>query len=218
MSSTKPVLYSYFRSSASYRVRIALAWKDIEFDYKPVNLIAEGGGDQYSAQYKSINPMAQVPALVVGEHCLTQSLAILEYLEEAYPDAPRLLPSDPILRAKSRAISEAIVSGIQPLQNLSVLRKYGDGDLAKAKPWAVFWMEKGFAALEQMLQLSAGKYCVGDQVSFADCCLVPQVANLTRFGIDIKRYPVAQRVYENLIILEAFKTAHPNNQPDTPKK
>lgn len=208
MSSSKPVLYSYFRSSCSWRVRIVLAHKGIEYDTKPIHLLNQ---EQVSDEYKQLNPMGQVPALVVNDRTLTQSLSIMEYLEEAYPQKP-LLPKDLLLRAKVREVCEIIGSGIQPLQNLSVLQKVGEGKME----WGHFYINKGFVALEQVLAKSAGKYSVGDEISFADCCLVPQVFNANRFKVDMAAFPTISRVHDALSSLETFKAAHPTNQPDCP--
>ncbi|KAF6130300.1 glutathione S-transferase zeta 1 [Phyllostomus discolor] len=193
----KPVLYSYFRSSCSWRVRIALAWKGIDYETVPVNLIKEGG-HQFSEEFQALNPMKQ--------------LAIIEYLEETRP-TPRLLPQDPKKRVLVRMISDLIASGIQPLQNLSVLKQVGqENQLA----WAQKVISSGFNALEQILQSTVGKYCVGDEVSMADLCLVPQVANAERYKVDLTPYPTINRINKSLLALEAFQVSHPCRQPDTP--
>ncbi|XP_023384583.1 maleylacetoacetate isomerase isoform X2 [Pteropus vampyrus] len=182
--SGKPILYSYFRSSCSWRVRIALALKSIDYETIPVNLIKDGG----------------------------QQLAIIEYLEETRP-TPRLLPRDPKKRASVRMISNLIAGGIQPLQNLSVLKEVGQ---EKQLAWAQKTISSGFNALEQILQSTAGKYCVGDEVSMADLCLVPQVANAERFKVDLTLYPTISHINKSLLALEAFQVSHPSRQPDTP--
>ncbi|XP_045132524.1 maleylacetoacetate isomerase-like isoform X3 [Portunus trituberculatus] len=169
MTTPKPILYSYFRSSCSWRVRIVLAHKKIDYEYQPIHLLKK---EQVSDEYTKVNPMGQVPALIVEDKMLTQSISIMEYLEETYPQNP-LLPKEPLLRAKVREICEVIGSGIQPLQNLAVLQKIGDEKME----WGHFYINKGFCALEQLLAGCAGKYSVGDQVTLADCCLVPQVYN-----------------------------------------
>ncbi|KAM9646576.1 maleylacetoacetate isomerase isoform 4-T6 [Trichechus inunguis] len=172
MQAGKPILYSYFRSSCSWRVRIALVLKGIDYATVPINLVKDGG-QQFSEEFQALNPMMQVPALKIDGLTIGQSLAIIEYLEETRP-APRLLPQDPKKRASVRMISDLIASGIQPLQNLSVLKQVGkENQLA----WAQNVISSGFNALEKILQSTAGKYCVGDEVSMADLCLVPQVAN-----------------------------------------
>ncbi|KAK7105096.1 maleylacetoacetate isomerase-like [Littorina saxatilis] len=209
---SKPVLYSYFRSSASWRVRIALTMKGIDYDYAPVHLVKDGG-EQNKEEYKSKNPMGQVPALVIDGLTLTQSLPIIEYLEETRPDNP-VLPKEPGKRAQARAIAEVINSGIQPLQNLKTLQALGD----KKTEWAHTVISNGFEALEKMLQSSAGKYCVGDQVTIADLCLIPQCYNASRFSVDMTKYPTIVRIKEALEPLPAFVAADYNNQPDTPKE
>ncbi|XP_073494228.1 maleylacetoacetate isomerase isoform X1 [Phyllobates terribilis] len=214
----KPLLFSYFRSSCSWRVRIALALKGIEYDLRPVNLIQDGG-QQRTDEYKRVNPMQQVPALRIDGVTLSQSLAIIEYLEETRP-LPPLLPGDPLKRAQCRMISDHIASGIQPVQNLDVLQRVGDGKLE----WALHYITRGFQALELLLRDTAGHYCVGDepiislcpQVTMADLCLVPQVFNADRFQVDMTPYPTISRISQALLQLEAFQISHPSRQPDTP--
>ncbi|XP_071972898.1 maleylacetoacetate isomerase isoform X4 [Engystomops pustulosus] len=155
--------------------------------------------------------MQQVPALKIDGVTLSQSLAIIEYLEETHPSPP-LLPKDPIKRAQCRMISDHIASGIQPVQNLAVLQRVGDAKLE----WAQHFITKGFQALELLLQETAGQYCVGDQVTMADLCLVPQVANADRFKVDMTPYPTISRINHALLKLEAFHVSHPSRQPDTP--
>ncbi|XP_044927814.1 maleylacetoacetate isomerase isoform X3 [Mustela putorius furo] len=156
--SSKPILYSYFRSSCSWRVRIALALKSIDYETIPVNLIKDQG-QQFSEEFQALNPMKQVPTLKIDGITISQSLAIIEFLEETRP-TPRLLPKDPKKRAQVRMISDTIASGIQPLQNLSVLKQVGqENQLA----WAQKVIHTGFDALEQILRSTAGKYCVGDE-------------------------------------------------------
>lgn len=190
----KTILYSYWHSSCSWRVRIALNWKNIPYETRAVNLL-KPGGEQHVADYRMINPMAQVPTLLIGRcvgynhipenitdsqyallldgHSIIESIAILHYLEETRP-LPALLPQDSYERARVREIVEIIASGVQPLQNLKV-QKYVGRD--KRKEWAQHWINSGFRALEERLSTSAGEYCVGDKVSMADCCLLPQVFN-----------------------------------------
>ncbi|CAL1575274.1 unnamed protein product [Knipowitschia caucasica] len=210
-TSTKPVLHGYFRSSCSWRVRIAFALKGLEYEQVPVNLIKDGG-QQHSQHYQELNPMQQVPAVEIDGMIISQSLAIIQYMDETRP-GPRLLPADPKKRAHVRMISDVIASGIQPLQNLSVLQKIG----AEKVQWAQHFINRGFEALEPILKETAGKYCVGDEISMADICLVPQVYNAERFKVDVELYPTIKRLNETLIEIEAFRTSHPSCQPDTPE-
>ncbi|GAB6020632.1 Glutathione S-transferase zeta-1 [Chamberlinius hualienensis] len=204
-----PILYTYFRSSCSWRVRIVLAYKGIEYEQRPINLLK---GQHLDEEFLKINPMGQVPAFHENGTTLVQSASIIEYLEEQYP-TPALLPKDAIGRAKARAISELIGSGIQPLQNLTVIQKV---DESNKSTWPQFWIVKGFNALEKMLQETAGKYCVGDDVTVADCYLIPQIYNAKRYNVDLTPYPIISRVAANLEKLEAFKVSHPLKQVDCP--
>ncbi|XP_020368421.2 maleylacetoacetate isomerase isoform X2 [Rhincodon typus] len=210
-SSPKPVLYTYFRSSCSWRVRIALAFKGVAYDQVAVNLI-KSGGQQHVDSFKTINPMKQVPALAIDGIILSQSLAIIQYLDETRP-GPRLLPEDAKKRAQVRMISDHITSGIQPLQNLHVLQKLGG---EKKLEWAQHFIINGFQALESLLQYTAGRYCVGDEVTMADLCLVPQVYNAERFKVDIAQFPTIVKINNALLDLNAFRISHPSCQPDTP--
>ncbi|XP_018300048.1 probable maleylacetoacetate isomerase 2 [Mycetomoellerius zeteki] len=207
----KPVLYSYWRSSCSWRVRIALNLKEIPYDIKPVSLV-KSGGEQHSNEFREINPMEQVPALHIDNHTLIESLNILQYLEETRPNRP-LMPADPVKRARVREICEVIASGIQPLQNLVVLIYVGE---ERKKEWAQHWITRGFTAVEKLLSSSAGKYCVGDEITLADCCLVPQIFNARRFHVDLRPFTTILRVDRHLEHHPAFTAAHPNNQPDCP--
>jgi len=211
----KVVLYSFFKSSASWRVRIALAYKGIQYDYISVNITKD---EQFEADYVKKNTQAQIPTLVIDEITLTQSLPIIEYLEETYPHNP-LLPKDPAQRAQVRRIAEIINCGIQPLQNpLSVATKVAEmsGKEEHKTEWIKYWIEKGFEALEKVLETTAGNYCVGDSVTIADLCLVPQVANAIIFKVDMGNYPIISRLADTCNEHEAFKASHPSKQPDAP--
>lgn len=209
-TSVKPLLFSYWRSSCSWRVRLALNLKEIPYDIKPINLI-KSGGEQHSTEYRDVNPMELVPALHIDGHTLIESLAIMHYLEETRPERP-LLPQDAYQRAKVRELCEIIASGIQPLQNIGLLSYVGE----RKKEWGQHWIHRGFRALEKILSTSSGKYCVGDEISMADCCLIPQACNARRFGIDLRQYPNILRIDSELENHPAFRAAHPTKQPDYP--
>ncbi|KAA8582250.1 hypothetical protein FQN60_008990, partial [Etheostoma spectabile] len=197
-----PILHGYFRSSCSWRVRIAFALKGIEYDQAPVNLIKDGG-QQLTEQYKTLNPMQQVPAVEIDGIILSQSLAVIQYIDETRP-GPRLLPADPKKRAQVRMISDVIASGIQPLQNLYVIQKIG----AEKVQWAQHFIDRGF---QDITQLPLQCY-----ISMADICLVPQVYNAERFKVDVGQYPTIKRLNQTLLEIEAFKVSNPSCQPDTP--
>jgi len=205
------ILYSFWRSSCSWRVRIALNLKEIPYEIKPVSLV-KSGGEQHSNDFRDLNPIEQVPVLQIDGNTIIESLNILHYLEETRPQRP-LMPQDVLKRAKVREICEVIASGIQPLQNLFVLIQVGE---AKKTEWAQLFINRGFRAVEKLLTSSAGKYSVGDEISLADCCLIPQVFNARRFGVDLRPYPIILRIDRELENHPAFQAAHPSNQPDCP--
>lgn len=208
-------LYSYFRSSAAFRVRIALNLKGLSYDTQAVHLLKQGG-EQHSAEYAAINPSELVPTLLDQQYVLTQSLSILEYLEEAYPKTA-LLPQNLQQRAQIRTFAQHIACEIHPLNNLRVLQ-YLEQTLAVSNSektaWYQHWIKLGFHSLEQQLQHSNGKYCFGEQASFADCCLIPQVYNAKRFQIDLTEYPKIQSIYTHCMQLAAFQQAAPEQQAD----
>ncbi|KAG1654669.1 Maleylacetoacetate isomerase [Nymphon striatum] len=196
-------------------ITTCLAWKGIEYETIPVHLVKDGG-EQFGNDYTKQNPNEEVPTLLMNDEVFTQSASILEYLEEVYPTPP-LLPKDPKERAKVRAIVETIGSGIQPIQNLRVLMKLSDSKKERAD-WANYWISNRFQSLEKMLEDTAGEYCVGDQVTFADLFLAPQVYNAERFSVDISQYPMINKVNGNLKELDAYKQSEPKNQPDCPEE
>lgn len=207
-------LYSYFRSTAAYRVRIALHLKGVNYTLIPVNLLQ---GEQNSDNYRAVNPMSLVPALRLDDGVvLSQSTAILEWLEETLPLIP-LLPVDPVQRARIRAMANIIACDIHPLNNLRVLKHLtgvlGAGEDAK-NAWYHHWIQHGFNALEALV--SDGAYAAGDQLSLADVYLVPQVFNALRFDVAMDPYPKIMSVYNRCNELEAFIKAHPDNQNDKP--
>ncbi len=207
-------LYSYFRSTAAYRVRIALNFKGLPYDYVPVNLLE---GEQKSPDYLARNPQGLVPALELeGGELLSQSVAILEWLEETHP-SPALLPEDPLERARIRSLVNSIACDIHPLNNVSVLnhlREQLGADARQVHNWYCTWVQRGFDAIEQTLAENGGPCCFGDQPTLADVCLVPQVFNARRFRIPMKGYRHIRRVADHCGSLRAFARAHPNAQPD----
>ena len=214
-------LYSYFRSSASYRVRIALNLKGLPYEVVPVHLL-RNGGEQFNSDYRELNPDALVPALVNEvngeERALIQSIAIIEYLEEVHP-VPPLLPRDPLDRAFVRGIALSIACDIHPINNLRVLR-YLVRNLNVSEDdknaWYRHWCEQGLASIETMLSRDSrtGRFCYGNTPTLADCCLVPQVANAQRLNCDLSAMPTIMRINEACLALEAFAKAAPANQPD----
>ncbi|HVN99729.1 MAG TPA: maleylacetoacetate isomerase [Steroidobacteraceae bacterium] len=211
-------LYSYWRSSASHRVRIALQLKGLEYDYVPVHLAAAGGGEQYSAAYRALNPQSRVPALETGEGVLTQSMAILEWLEETHPEPP-LLPRAPAARAQVRAMAQIMVADVQPLQNTSVgryLQEQCHLDEAAVDAWRRHWVARGLTVLEDMLARGGppGDYCHGPTPTLADVCLLPQCASARRFGLDPAAWPRIARIEKACNANAAFQRAAPANQPD----
>lgn len=210
-------LYNYFRSSASYRVRIALNLKGLGYDYLPVHL-RRNGGEQLAPAFRARNPHALVPVLETGSHQLTQSLAIIEYLDETHPDPP-LLPGAALDRARVRALALDVACEIHPLNNLRVLayleRELGTSGEAKAA-WYRHWVALGLGALETQLagNSQTGQFCHGDRPTLADCCLVPQLYNARRFNCDLTSYPTLRAIELNCNALPAFRDAAPENQPD----
>jgi maleylacetoacetate isomerase len=210
-------LYGYWRSSASYRVRIALACKGLDFEYVPVHLV-RSGGEQYSPEYRALNPQSRVPALETPDGVLTQSMAIMEWLEEVYPE-PALLPRNPGERARVRALAQIMVADVQPLQNSSVtqfLQGTLNVDDAALKAWLREWVGRGLRAFEEMLALAPGDgdFCVGDAPTLADVCLVPQCHSARRFGVDPTVYSRIAHIERACAALPAFQRAAPDRQPD----
>ncbi|HTL91183.1 MAG TPA: maleylacetoacetate isomerase [Steroidobacteraceae bacterium] len=212
-------LYGYFRSSAAYRLRIALGLKGLAWETVVVNLRAPARA-QHSAEFRAVNPHGLVPVLVDGEHTLTQSLAIIEYLEESYPQ-PALLPRAPAERAAVRALALAVACDIHPLNNsrvLEYLRTQLAQDEAAVNAWYGHWIACGFAALERDAhRLSGdGRHMYGTSVTLADVCIVPQMANARRFNCDVAPYPTLRSICAHLETLPAFAQAAPAVQPDAP--
>lgn len=215
---TNPLIFfGYWRSSASNRVRIALHLKGLAHDYRPVDLVKDGGM-QNSAEYRQLNPQARVPALVSGRTVLTQSAAILEWLEETYPTPP-LLPPDAAGRARVRALSQLVIADMQPLQNLSTTNHLRDVlklDAAAIRAWLQHWITRGMTALESHLagDPATGMFCHGDSPTLADVCLVPQAYSCRRFGVEVAQFPTIARIEAACNALAAFQAAAPEKQAD----
>jgi maleylpyruvate isomerase len=211
------ILYDYFRSSAAYRVRIALNLKGLQAERRFIHLRR---GDQRTADYLALNPQGFVPMLVVGDQRIIQSVAIVEYLDERHPQPP-LLPPGPEDRAWVRSVALAIACDIHPLNNLRVL-KYLSRTLEIDEPrrdqWYRHWVMEGFGALETQLAARAtGPFCLGHHPTLADVCLVPQVANAHRLDVDMAPYPRIRAINDACLALPAFRDARPEAQPDTEK-
>ena len=211
-------LYSYYQSSASYRVRIALNLKGIAVESAFIDLTK---GDQHQAAYAAVNPQQLVPSLILDNgQVLTQSIAIMEYLEEIHPEVP-ILPKDPVARAQARAIAAAVAGDISAINNLKIRKrltsqfKATDEDI---KDWVRHWITDGFTAIEALLARSAftGTYCVGETPTVADCCLAPQMFNAKRFHCELAAFPTINRIVEACDAHPAFLAAHPSQQPDAP--
>ena len=210
----KLVLHNYWRSSASHRVRIGLGLKGLAYEYVPVDILHR---DQDAEAYRAQNPLAQVPALEITEdsgerRTIAQSLSILEYLEDRWPEPP-ILPRDPYLRARTRMLAEIVNSGIQPLQNTSTVSRVKaiGGDTTE---WLSHYISAGLAALARAAAETAGTFCVGDSPTIADCCLVPQLASARRFGVDTAQLGPLIEIEARCLALPAFANAAPDLQPD----
>jgi maleylacetoacetate isomerase len=208
-------LYSYFRSSAAFRVRIALNLKKLDYETAAIHLRRN---DQSKPDYRGVNPQGLVPALEDGGRTLIQSLAIIEYLDETHPEPP-LLPGNPADRARVRALADIVACDIHPINNLRVLRYLThqlDHNEAAIASWYNHWIAAGFTALEPLLakDTRTGSFCHGDAPGLADIALVPQVVNAERYRLDLTRYPTVARIYANCMKLEPFSAAHPSQQPD----
>lgn len=220
-------LHGYWRSGATWRVRLALALKGFHFgkevEYVPVNLVS---GEQDSEQYAKLNPAGLVPTLTVKDKAvvkkpvtLSESLPICEWLEEVYPNKRKLLPKDPLKRQEVRRMCEMINAGTQPVQNLGILKEIGArfGDEHKA-PWGAFAINRGLSQFERFVAKGSGKYCQGNIITLADVFLVSITANAARFGVDMEQYPRTASIIGNLNQISEFKNAHPDMQPDAVKQ
>ena len=213
------VLYGYWRSSAAYRVRIALNLKGLSYESKAVHLVNQGG-EQHLPDFQALNPQELVPCLVDDGRVFTQSMAIMEYLDETHP-TPALLPADPAGRARVRALSQVIGCDVHPLGNLRVLQhlvtQFGADDAAKGV-WSRHWIGLGLQSMEAMLagNDATGRFCHGDTPGMADACLVPQVYNAVRWKLPMDDFPTVRRIVDACQSLEAFQRAAPEAQPDAP--
>ena len=208
-------LYTFFRSSAAYRMRIALNLKGIDYDAEFVSLPK---GEHRTDAFLKVNPQGLVPVLIDGETALVQSMATIEYLDETHPEPP-LMPSSPSDRAYVRGVSQVIGCDIHPLNNLRVLKYLRDPlghDEDIVQSWYAHWIAEGFRSLEGLLNTGgqSGKFCFGDQVTMADVCLVPQVFNAQRFNCPTDDYPTVMAIFENCNAMKPFQDAHPSTQGD----
>ncbi len=211
-------LYNYWRSSASWRVRMALHLKALPFEYIPVHLVRDGG-EQHTDAYRAHNPQGQVPTLEVRYddgrvETLTQSLAIMAFLDAAFPDTPPLLPRDPWALGRAWQLAEVVNAGIQPMQNLATQAYVRDTLGGDARAFTQHFVARGMAALETLARDSAGSYLVGDAVTVADCCLVPQLYACRRFEVGLDDCPTLLAVEARLLQLDAVRSSHPDAQPD----
>jgi len=219
MASDGLKLYSYWRSSAAYRARIALNLKGLPYELVPVNLLP---GEQHSAEYRAVNPQELVPVLVDGERIVRQSQAIIEYLDETYDGEAKLLPATARERARVRALAQMIACDIHPLNNTRVMhyleREFNVPQIERER-WTRHWIGEGFRAIEALLSAnpSTGIYCEGDEPTLADIFLVPQVYNAQRWAVDMAPFPIIARINASCLSLEEFERARPENQPDAPK-
>jgi maleylacetoacetate isomerase len=212
-------LYGYYRSSATYRLRIILNAKGLDWDYQAVNLLE---GEQKATEFKAMNPLGLVPILDTGDATLAQSPAIAEYLEERFPE-PALLPADPVDKARVREMMHAVGCEIHPLQNIGVLmhvQKAYSLDDAALQAWGRKWIDRGFSAVEILARerSSDGQFSYGDSLTLADVWLIPQLFNAHRFEMDLSPYPTLVAIDQHCQTLDAVAAAHPSRQPDAPSE
>ncbi|MFZ3229068.1 MAG: maleylacetoacetate isomerase [Pseudobdellovibrio sp.] len=216
----KLILYNYFRSSTSYRVRAALEIKKLSYTYKPIHLL-NNGGEQNTEAYRKLNPAGGVPTLIHDDKIIAQSMAIIEYLDDAFPQTYQLFPTDVFQKAKVRQFCENINADMHALNNLKVLnylvKNHNLTDDEKLK-WSQHWIDQGFTALEKMAKLTAKDYCFGSVLTAADVLLIPQMVTAERFKADLSGYPTLNHIFKNCMQLPEFKKSHPFVQMDTPEE
>ena len=209
------LLYSYFRSSTSYRARIAMNLKGLNYEYKSIHLL-KNGGEQHTEEYRKLNPSGEVPTLIHDGKVIGQSFAIIEYLDEVFPQFP-LFPKDVFLKAKVRQFCEGINSGIHPLSNLKTTQyldqKFKLNEQQRLE-WNQHWIRIGLQSLEKQIENSAQTFCFGNEITAADLFLIPQLFSANRFQVNVQDYPILNRINESCIQIEAFQKAHPSAQPD----
>lgn len=212
------ILYSYYRSSCSYRVRIALAYKDIPYEYKAIHLMKDGG-EQFTTEYSSLNPQQQVPYWIDDRVQLGQSMAICLYLDSIQPNPSLFFQNRPLEFVKIMELCEVINSGIQPLQNLSILKRLISGGFSEQQKtqWICDAIHKGFVAYEKILQKTSGDFSVANTFSAADCFLIPQIYNAHRFGLNLNPFSNIKRIEKNCLATNFVQKAKPEIQPDMPK-
>lgn len=212
------ILYNYFRSSTSFRVRIALELKGLNYEYRPVHLL-EDGGQQNKAQYRELNPMGGVPTLVHDGKIISQSLVILEYLDDAFPQTFQIFPKEIFLKAQVKQFCEIINADLHAFGNLKVLQyleKNHSFSHQHKEDWVKYWFNQGFISLEKILQSSAKDFCFGNEVTAADILLIPFITTAERYHMDLLVFPNISRIFENCMRRPEFMKAHPFRQVDTP--
>jgi len=211
-------LFNYFRSSTSFRARIALELKNLKYDYQPVHLL-NNGGEQHSEKYRKLNPMGGLPTLVHDNKVIAQTMAILIYLDEAFPETYQIFPKDIYKKAKVIQFCENINTDIHPIQNLKVLKyltKNYNLSESQKENWCQHWITEGFVAIEKMATETAGEFCFADTITAADIFLIPQMVTAQRFHTDLSSFATLNRIFENCMKHPAFHKAHPFRQIDTP--
>ncbi|CAD5229442.1 unnamed protein product [Bursaphelenchus okinawaensis] len=208
-----PILYTYWRSSCAWRVRVALELKNVEYQMVPIHLVKQ---EQNSEKYLELNPVGYLPAFMHNGNTITESLAIIEYIDEVFPQGPKLICGDPAKKALIRSLALIMIANIQPLHNLNVIMKYSPDDAEKRSEFARTYVEKGFNGLEKRLASTSGRYSIGDDITLVDVCIPAQVYAAKRFNVDMTKYPIISRINDELSQLPEVIRADERHQPDTP--